>query len=426
MASKSVAEISRSDLKGLETPSTAYITDVKHLASYNWVEKPTPTIAVPGAPALWSAPRGTQRLKQDSGFVYIAQNAARHPDSPLEPLFRALYLTNPSFDIRSTHVVTDRNNLRKLLCFVNPSLEKKGHGRENFTIHVEVVNNTAILSRDETKTTEYISPLEFRGFGHEFERAYTKETLEGSTGHHRVISYHFGGLNLIVRHETDGYVGDTIEKTTASNSQEPQPDGNDLSGLLGSLSLSSTPKAPSIRTGTKLTVREEGHMVPRESTLEIKTRVAHKPLVLNEVAPQLWASQTPKLVRAYHSRGTFQEPRVEDVAADIRRWEEAHQGDLRMLAALLRKLLNVAKESKGPVTVRYDACVGKDRLVVVDKVDGKRMLPQDLYSRWKKGEEAKAATSDQMEAKNSTKLTDNMGDGKKSSKHGVKVQISCS
>src|SRR2546421_13028149 len=100
MASTTVSEISRLDLQELETPALASITDVKLLSSYNWIEAPsaTPTIAVPGCPALWSAPRVSRRLNKDSGLIYIAQNAARHPECPLEPLFRAIYITNPSFD----------------------------------------------------------------------------------------------------------------------------------------------------------------------------------------------------------------------------------------------------------------------------------------------------------------------------------------
>src|SRR5947207_5249456 len=104
-----MTEISRQALQELKTPSSALITDVKHLSSYNWMEEPTPTIVVPGSPALWSPPIAPQKVKKDSGLIYIAQNAARHPDSPLEPLFRALYIEHPSFDIHSIDVVTDRN-----------------------------------------------------------------------------------------------------------------------------------------------------------------------------------------------------------------------------------------------------------------------------------------------------------------------------
>jgi len=315
MASIILAEISRLDLQDLSAPHLASITDVKHLSSYNWIEAPTPTIAVPGTPPLWSALKAPRQLKKDSGLIYIAQNAARHPDSPLEPLFRALYIANPSFDIRSIDVVTDRNNIRKLLSFVNPGSTR--NGLETFTINIEVTKDTAIFCRDETATHEYIGLHEFRGFGHEFEKAYTTSQISGSTGHHRIISYRFSNLNFVVRHETDGYV-DTGTTMPSSNSKGPESDS--LSNMLGSLSLAPTNSPPDTTpAGSKLTIKEEGQVIPIESTLEIKTRVSHKPLEIQEVAPQLWLSQTFKLVRAYHHRGTFQEPKVEDVAALIKR-----------------------------------------------------------------------------------------------------------
>ncbi|KAH7016037.1 uncharacterized protein B0I36DRAFT_395699, partial [Microdochium trichocladiopsis] len=340
---------------------------------HNWIEAPTPTIAVPGSPALWSAPGGPRQLKKDSGLIYIAQNAARHPDSPLEPLFRALHITNPSFDLRSIDVVTDRNNIRKLLSFVNPGLSS--NGLEPFTIGIEVIKNTAIFCREETKTHEFIGLHEFKGFGHEFEKAYTKGRVTGDTGHHRIIAYRFGDLNFIVRHETDGYVATTLQ---ASSSKGPEYDG--LSGMLASLSLSpNTGLSVATSAGSKLRIRKEGEVVPLHSTLEVKTRVFHKRLEIRDVAPQLRVSQTPKLVRAYHRNGTFQEPEVEDVADAIRKWEQDNHGDLRKLAALINKILSVAKELGGSMVMKYDTMGDK---LVVSKVAGKKMLPDDLYSKW--------------------------------------------
>lgn len=408
MASTTLAEISRRDFQGPSTSPYASITDVKHLSSYNWIEAATPTIAVPGSPPLWSAPKAPRQLKKDSGLIYIAQNAARHPESPLEPLFRALYITIPSFDIQSIDVVTDRNNIRKLLSFINPG--STGRGLEPFTINIEVTKNTAIFSRAETATHEIIGPHEFRGFGHEFEKGYTTSQISGSTGHHRIISYRFGDLNFIVRHETDGYV-DAGTETTSSNSKEPESD--DLHSMLESLSLSPTNSpakttpteskshaktaptgskshAKTTPTGSKLAIKEEGQVVPLESTLEIKTRVGHKPLDMQEVAPQLWVSQTPKLVRAYHYKGTFTTPEVEDVAALIKGWEEANQADLSMLVALIKRLVNIVKGCGGSAVVKYDD--KKDNLVVC-KVDAKKMLPEDLYSKWDKRDSSEAESN---------------------------------
>lgn len=143
--SEGLEEIFPHDLES-STPASAFITDVKHLASYNWIEASTPTIAVPGSPAKWSPPSGPRQVQRERGLVYVSQNDARHPESPLEPLFRALYIEQPTFDIHSVDVATDRNNIRKLLGFVDPSLSRDV--ALEFTISVEMAGQTAIFSRE--------------------------------------------------------------------------------------------------------------------------------------------------------------------------------------------------------------------------------------------------------------------------------------
>ena len=132
-------------------------------------------------------------------------------------------------------------------------------------------------------------------------------------------------------------------------------------------------------TGSKLAFKEEGQVVPLELTLEIKTRVLHKSLEIQEVAPQLWISQTPKLVRAYYQNGTFQRRVVEDVAAIIKSWEERQQNDLGKLAALIRKIITLVKKCGGHAVFKYIVEEGK---LAVCKVEKKEMLPKDLYIKW--------------------------------------------
>ncbi|KAJ2894090.1 hypothetical protein MKZ38_007929 [Zalerion maritima] len=373
-----LAEIPFLSLVTMALPPDASITEFRHLASYNWIESPTPTIAVPGSPAKWSPPSGPTRLKKDTGYFYTAQNVARHPESPLEPLFRAVLLADPSVDLRSVDVVTDRNNIRKLLSFVDPGTARDG--AEDFAINVEVVGETALFSREEKEVRQYIAPSEFRGHGHEFEKAYTKSQIHGSTGHHRIAAYRFGGLKFLVRNEVDGYVSPIGGTDT----------GSILANELSSLSLSkSPPEAPpgSYRwPGSKLKVAMEGETVPPERCLEVKTRVAHKPLQMQDVMPQLWASQTTKLVRAYHTRGLFQPPAVEDVTDKMKRWEKDNEGTLKKLTAVIAKILDVAKRSDGPVQVKYSAAGNQ---LVLSKNDSGKMLPDDLYSKWNPTTETK-------------------------------------
>lgn len=223
-----------------------------------------------------------------------------------------------SFDIRSIDVVADRNNIRKLLSFISPSMA--GNWLEAFITNIEATENTVVFCRNEAATHEFISLDEFKGYDHEFEIAYTNTHIRASI-RHRIISYRFSGLNFIVRHETDGYIS-TDTKTPSSDTKGLESDS--LSSILGSLTLSWLTALLLRRLAPKLTIQEEGHMISLKSTLELKMGVFHEHIEIHEVAPQLWASQTPRLVRAYHHRGTFSVPEVEDVAADIKTGEEGN------------------------------------------------------------------------------------------------------
>lgn len=114
VTSSLIIYIARKDISELAPLPNASVTVVKHLASYDWIEALKLTIAVPALPPYWRWVNTPRQLKKDSGLVYVAQNAARHPESPLGPLFRVLYVENPSFDIASVDNVSDRNNICKL------------------------------------------------------------------------------------------------------------------------------------------------------------------------------------------------------------------------------------------------------------------------------------------------------------------------
>ncbi|KZL67602.1 geranylgeranyl pyrophosphate synthetase, partial [Colletotrichum incanum] len=358
-----VAEISHSDL-GNPPICDATITDLQHVASYNWLDKTLPTILVPGAPPLWSPPPRPPTMMPDSGTVYIDQNAARS-HYPLEPLLRALLVQNPKFELGDIDLVTDRNNIRKLLRFVQKS------SSDPFEIQVEIAGSkTALFTRVETKTKDTIQG--FRGFGHNFEKAYTKG-LVGSTGHHRIVHYHFGGLKFIIRHETDGYVDN---KDGSSGIAEAPDVADNLSDLLGAVSISET-REPA-RNMPVTVAKTKTAPVNLASTIEIKTRAASRTLDMIEVAPQLWISQTPILVVAYHRNRVFSDVRLRNVKQDIHDWEVANQTVLQKLAFLIKKICTAVKSSGNRSgVVRYDGTKLK-----VTSGEQKRALPLDLYSLW--------------------------------------------
>lgn len=108
-------------------------------------------IANKGSPSLWSPPAEPIILEPDSGRVYIDENAARIPDASLEPLFGALIAQNPGFEMGSVDEITDWNNIRKLLRFLN------GTSSEPFKIRVEIFDGKrAIFACMENETTTVI------------------------------------------------------------------------------------------------------------------------------------------------------------------------------------------------------------------------------------------------------------------------------
>ncbi|GAB1319188.1 Geranylgeranyl pyrophosphate synthetase [Madurella fahalii] len=361
MASQIIAEVSRLDLAELPGCSSK-ITELRQLASYNWLDKAVPTILVPGSPSLWSPPSVPPKLTPDSGMVYIDQNAARNSRFPLDPLFRALYAENTDFQIGDIDLVTDRNNIRKLLRFV------QGSSNDAFQIRVEIAGDrTALFTRVEAKTTDIIQG--FRGYGHNFEEAYTKKEC-GSSSHHRIVGYEFGGIKCIVRYETDGYV---------DNKDQPEPADN-VSDAFKGLSISRPDKVTN--DPAAIIVKTGGRKVNLSSILEIKTRAAHRTLDMAEVSSQLWISQTPNLVVGYHRNGVFGNVQLRDTTNEIRQWERTNQKDLGNLACLLMKIIGAVKHSGDQrAVVSYD---GGAKLRIVPG-DGKPALPNDLYAKWEKG-----------------------------------------
>ncbi|KAH8657819.1 hypothetical protein BX600DRAFT_552084 [Xylariales sp. PMI_506] len=375
MASAEPTNILLKDLRSLSpTDCEAKISQVKHLSSYNWVETSdsSPTIAVPGIPPLWSPPKGSCEVPKDKGVFPTDSNAARHASSPLEPLFRALYRTVPVFDVSQVDVITDSDYIRKLLSILSPGTNKRG--LEPFTIKAEVVKDTLMFCYHDALEYQTSRPKE--GFGHGFKKRYTSPQLPKSTDHHRIISYTFGGLNLVVRHLTGGCVDANTDADQSRTANTGSTFEDNLADVLGSTSLSS---------GVKLVVTEEGRPVARESTLEIETGVAGNESAFRGITTQLWVSQTSKVVRAEHTSGVFQDPVVEDVAGKIVQWEKGNEKELGQLVTLISLIRSVVKEKySGRAVVRFTqsangVCAG---LQLKSMTTGDKLLPEDLYAKW--------------------------------------------
>ncbi|EGY16034.1 uncharacterized protein VDAG_07198 [Verticillium dahliae VdLs.17] len=191
IACVSIAKLAKDDAIPIEK---ARVSDCQLVASYNWLDKPKPTIIIPGLPPRWNPPSETPQLKEDSGVFYRDRNASRLPLHPMEPAIESILRTRPSFAAVSStpiDIVACGSTLGNLLRFTSGD-------EKPFRMLVNVVGSTVHLIRREKSPNETIDDV--RGYGHTFPDAYTTSDREarGSASHQRILSYCFGGLRSVL------------------------------------------------------------------------------------------------------------------------------------------------------------------------------------------------------------------------------------
>lgn len=307
--------------------------------------------------------------------MYIDQNAYRHPECPLEPLFRSVYVLNPQFNPKPIGLVTDRNNLRKIVWAI------LGENIGDFRVDIELVGDTLLFTRWEKNASENVT--EFRGFGHSFENKFTTYSSEmmRSTGHHRIIQYTVSTLTILARFEVDGFLPDIAGSTSVSSVSE-EIDG--LTASLQSISLSSTRKpveaSPKFESHN-LKVLRGGFNVPQDSLLELKTRAQHRPIQTSDVIFQLWFGQIRHLIAGYHHRGTFMRTEQKDFEREgkFKNFEKDNQdaiGKFVNVIDQIKKALTDGKRNKAVLLF-----VG-GKMKLYERTGSWNALPADLLSKW--------------------------------------------
>jgi len=220
------------------------------------------------------------------------------------------------FDWSSVDFVTDRNGLRKLLRWINFT---SGDPPKDFRIDIQLAGSkTVLMNRWEQITKE--QPGTRRSYGFNFEESMTDPGpgCERGTGYHRIITYDFDGLKMVVRFEVDACLPPDQPKSTVSSRADDDDDDDDddpdeallgaFSGLsIGTGSKSATLSSPSPLTSTDLKIFRGGTQTPQSSLVELTTRseISAANFDWNDAYPQLYLSQTPYHYLAVHRTGTF-------------------------------------------------------------------------------------------------------------------------
>ncbi|KAL8391931.1 hypothetical protein RB595_002222 [Gaeumannomyces hyphopodioides] len=339
--------------------SNAKITDKVLVASFNWRDGKTPTIVVPGRPPRWTPLAEPREIPDDNGNLgsrsspstreaFRDENSGRFPRHPMEPAIVAALEMDPllpSGDSRPD-IVACGSTLGSLLRFVSGS-------DRPFRMLVEAVGDTVFLVRRENSPTELIPNIQ--GFGHSFPEHYTTwdQDVKGSMSHQRVMRYRFGGFQLLVRFEGDGYMAQTgstgdnqsAKKELSENKTSP----SSVDDLLGSLERTGVSQ---IKTSTdaELQVQRAGELINQSLVFDLKTRSIKKvdQDILGEEIPRLWVRQMSKFIIAYHERGVFNKIDVISVEDKVKKWEAENNDKLTKLAALIHRIRSLAiKRQKG-------------------------------------------------------------------------------
>ncbi|KAH9826297.1 geranylgeranyl pyrophosphate synthetase [Teratosphaeria destructans] len=197
-------------------------------------------------------------------------------------------------------------------------------------VYAEVLDGRVVITRTSKQTHGLIQANEYEGYRKGFEEHHltTQVDVRGSSSHHRIVSYKLGGIPILLRYAADACL---------------------------------SPRRISIITGTetsfdKLKVIKRGNVVPHCHTAEISTRSYKTGMddYDEQKTPSLWLAQTPTFILAISvstrysetvtgRRSTFsiQNTKIRDSAADVRKWEQDHSGDIAKLVDVLKDLLTL-------------------------------------------------------------------------------------
>ncbi|CAP79816.1 Pc12g01890 [Penicillium rubens Wisconsin 54-1255] len=350
-----LATIQRNDLEGAadEKDSAAHITGSQYLTSYNWLDKSSHQIIVPGEPPAWTPLSRPTKLREDSDQYYRDPNAARYPTYPLEPMIRAILTDKPDFSLADLDIVGCGSTMGNLLRFA------RGQNHP-FRMIVELVGQTVFLVRRENSPTERIPNV--RGYGHTFPEAYTtwSARVKGSESHQRMINYNFAGINCLVRFQADGYLPDMAPGLKTMENSDPETKKEQEESLLASLEGTAIASRHPIAVAdmlNELEITKGGQHIPQSAVFDLKTRSIKRMDVdtLGDELARLWIGQIPNFVLAYHKYGTFEDIRVQDVREKIKQWESSHQVELVKFANLLHMIISFVRSTEsGRIEIEHE------------------------------------------------------------------------
>ncbi|KAF3038310.1 hypothetical protein E8E12_005428 [Didymella heteroderae] len=244
-----------------------------------------------------------KQLTQDTSFHWCDQHGYRVPRHQFEPVFQALAVMNPAVRLDDVDIV-NYNTLQKLCSFAS---FKRGQA---FYVDLDMVQDTFFIRRREAKA----KTKQNSGYGRIFEETFTTEDpgISQAKGHHRIIPYKFGALNLVLRLEADSYYPEDEDIEYSPND------------FFRDMLETTTRNSIQHRSPQPTTFIAKGTMVPHNKTLELKSRSSK-----SAAFEQVLFGRTPYLCIVKHregSRGLIEAANVVRIKqSEFKEWEARNQ-----------------------------------------------------------------------------------------------------
>ncbi|ETS75502.1 hypothetical protein PFICI_12446 [Pestalotiopsis fici W106-1] len=349
------------------------------LCSYNWIDRPRPTIYVPGGAPTFKEVSVPMTLDKDSGIQYIDQNAARLPRYPFEVVFDALQVMNPHATFNKIDILVNRNSLRRLLEFC------RGRGVDSFRLNLFVVDSTLIIERCTKSATQMIHGSQDSGYGRSFEHAVTAThaDLQGSMGHHCVLNYNLGALKCAVRFEVDACVVPAgVDPETQVQGTTDSFGHDDVNSLVRDFQIVGlkNKRTSGQSTGSTQVIRRGPGTSPNHMA-EIKANA--KPP--GQSMPQMWFGRTPHLIRGRHDKATFTEVSVDNISLDFEVWENQsrNQEALQKMVGLISRLREIVQATPERACVAVcERSLGPSALEIFHSTGRRKPLPDHLVEKF--------------------------------------------
>ncbi|KAF4755007.1 hypothetical protein FOZ63_016234, partial [Perkinsus olseni] len=318
----------------------------KAIGSYSWDTTSTlkePRIVVPGLAPVYSPAKRSFTLQRET----------RHPSNyveeydlkvPTESILHVMSVCQPSFDWSAVDLVTDRNNLRKLLRFLeaSPDAPLFPDAEESFEIIVDVPSGRRPVAFTCDLRRDAPAPL---GFGHAFEERLTTvpEVAKTLRGYFRLILLDINGFKVVVRTEVDAL------ESPAEGGAVPEGPWKPLTG-----------------SATGQHYRRCGDFDAADGTVvEMKSKSAFFPdFPWRSTFYQMLLGKVDKLVLGWHKKGHFQPPKEYSYAEVQSQANADVDKRLSQLGALLKRVVHFVKQAGIPKALKLVWDGGATDLVI--------------------------------------------------------------